>query len=356
MKGIVLSGGKGTRLRPFTYTGAKQLVPVGNKPVLFHVIEDLVEADITDIGIVIGDTGSQIREAVGDGSRFGAKVTYIPQEAPLGIAHGVKIAKDFVRDEPFVLFLGDNLIRDGIVPLVKAFRDSSQTINSLIVLKQVPNPQDFGVAICNNGKVEKLIEKPQNPPSDLAVIGIYMFDYNVFEAVENIRPSARGELEITDTIQYLIDKGLNVVPYRLDGYWTDTGKMDDILEANRWVLEVMEGNIKGKVDEASTIHGRVMIDSGAEIINSVIRGPVVIGEGTKIINSYIGPFTSIYYNCTVIDAEIEHSIVLENSKIETSGDRIVDSLIGRDVEIHKSLIKPRAHKLVLGDHSKVGIL
>ncbi|MBM2826205.1 MAG: glucose-1-phosphate thymidylyltransferase [Dehalococcoidia bacterium] len=354
MKGLVLSGGRGTRLRPLTYTGAKQLVPVANKPVLFYVLEDLVAAGITDIGVVVGDTGDQIEAAVGDGSRFGSRVTYIHQEAPLGIAHAVKIARPFIGDDSFVLFLGDNLVRDGIVPLVESFKASD--VNSLIVLKTVPNPSDFGVAVCEDGAVVRLIEKPADPPSNLAVIGIYMFDHHVFEAVENIRPSARGELEITDTIQYLIDKGLKVMPYHLEGYWTDTGKMDDMLEANRWVLEVIEPRLEGSVDEESTIHGKVVLEKDCHIINSVVRGPAIIGERTIIENCYIGPFTSIYHDCVITDAEIEHSIILEDCRIEAGGQRIVDSLIGRNVEIGRSPEKPRAYKLVLGDHSRVGLL
>lgn len=352
MKGLILSGGKGTRLRPLTYTGAKQLVPIGNKPVLFYVIEDLIEAQVTDLGIVVGDTAEQIQTAVGDGSRFGAHVTYIHQEAPLGIAHAVKISRDFLGGEPFVLFLGDNLIRDGIVPLVERFRQGP--MNALIVLKEVSNPQDFGVAEFLDGRVARLVEKPKEPKSNLAVIGVYMFDHHVFEAVQHIKPSARGELEITDTIQYLIDHGHQVAYHHLTGYWTDTGKMDDMLEANRWVLEVMEPCLQGTVND-STIHGKVILEEGSEVVNSTVRGPAIIGQGTRIVNSYIGPFTSIYHHCLIVDTEIEHSIILENCHIEAAGQRIVDSLIGRNVEIAPSTIKPRAYKLVLGDHSKVGI-
>ncbi|MBI4498509.1 MAG: glucose-1-phosphate thymidylyltransferase [Chloroflexi bacterium] len=353
MKGLILSGGKGTRLRPLTYTGAKQLVPIANKPVLFYVIEDLVDAGITDLGVVVGDTAPQVQEAIGDGSRFGARVTYIHQPAPLGIAHAVKVAQPFLGDEPFVLFLGDNLVRDGIAPLVDYFRTGE--MNSLIVLKEVPNPQDFGVAEIEDGRVVRLVEKPLHPKSNLAVIGIYLFDHHVFEAVERIRPSRRGELEITDTIQYLIDRGLLVNACHLEGYWTDTGKMDDMLEANRWILEQIEPRCDGTVDSASTLYGKVVLEPGAEVVNSVIRGPAIIGERTRIMNSYVGPFTSIYYDCLVVDSEIEHSIVLERSRIEAAG-RIEDSLIGRNVEIGRSPAKPRAYKLVLGDHSKVGIL
>lgn len=355
MKGLVLSGGKGTRLRPLTYTGAKQLVPVANKPVLFYVIEDLVEAGITDLGIVVGDTGDQIREAVGDGSRFGAQVTYIQQEAPLGIAHGIKIARDFLGDERFVLFLGDNFIRDGIVPFVEAFQDDS--LNAQILLYKVPNPEALGVAVLDErGSVVRLVEKPKEFVSDLAVIGIYMFDHHVWEAVNAIKPSKRGELEITDTIQYLVDKGLNVKASMVHGWWIDTGKMSDILEANRLVLDTFETQILGEVDANSQVYNKVVVERGARVVNSIIRGPAIIGEETQIVNSYIGPFTSIYHHCLIQDAEIEHSVVLENSRIVDIDQRIEDSLIGRHVEITRSPLKPRAYKLMLGDHSKVGLI
>ncbi|HLB12566.1 MAG TPA: glucose-1-phosphate thymidylyltransferase [Dehalococcoidia bacterium] len=354
LKGLILSGGKGTRLRPFTYTGAKQLVPLANKPVLFYAIEDLVEAGITDIGIVIGDTGDQVMAAVGDGSRFGARVTYIRQDEPRGLAHGVIIARQFLGDSRFVMFLGDNFVRDGIAPLVQHFR--TDDVNSMIILKEVDRPQDFGVAEMVDGRVVRLVEKPKDPKSNLAVTGIYMFDKHVWEAVDCIQPSARGELEITDTIQCLIDKGLNVQAHLLKGWWIDTGKMEDILEANRLVLETIETRIEGSYDQYSKVHGRVVLEKGAELINSVVRGPVAIGEGTRLINSYVGPFSSIYHHCTIISSEIEHSVVLEHSRIEGVDHRIEDSLIGRNVEIGKSPMKPKAYKLVLGDHSKVGLL
>lgn len=355
LKGLILSGGKGTRLRPITYTGAKQLVPVANKPVLFYAIEDLVEAGIRDIGIVVGDTKDQIQDAVGDGSRFGCKVTYIEQEAPLGIAHGVRIAEPFIGKDRFVLFLGDNFLRDGIVPLVERFA-SDPEMNAQILLYRVKNPQDFGVAELLDGMVTKVVEKPKEPKSDLAVIGIYMFDHHVFEAVNNIKPSARGELEITDTIQYLIDRGLRVHPHIISGWWIDTGKKDDMLEANRLILDTIETQILGHIDSASHVYNKVFIDKGVEIHNSVIRGPAIIGENTRIVNSYVGPFTSIYYGCEIVGSEIEHSIVLENSRIIDIHGRIEDSLIGRNVEISKSPIKPKAFKMMLGDYSKVGIL
>jgi len=354
MKGLILSGGKGTRLRPLTYTGAKQLVPIANKPVLFYGIEDLVEAGITDIGIVVGDTADQIKAAVGDGSRFGARVTYIPQEAPLGLAHGVKIARDFIGESRFVLFLGDNFIRDGIVPFVETFQRDA--VNCQIILYQVPNPQNFGVAQLDGERVVRLVEKPQEFVSDLALVGIYMFDHHIFEAISHLQPSARGELEITDAVQKLIDLGYAVKPHILTGWWIDTGKMDDMLEANRLVLDILEPRLEGRVDEASSVVGRVVIEKGAEISHSTIRGPAIIGERTRVEHAYIGPYTSIDHDCLIARCEIEHSIVLESSKIVDVEHRLEDSLIGRYVEITRSTKQPRAHKLMLGDHSKVGIV
>jgi len=354
MKGLILSGGKGTRLRPITYTSAKQLVPVANRPVLFRVLDAVTEAGIADIGIVVGDTAEEIKAAVGDGSAWGAKVTYIHQEAPLGLAHAVKIAEDFLIDDRFVMFLGDNVIEGGITSLVKQFAASDW--NAQIVLKRVENPQQFGVAELRDGRVVRLVEKPKEPPSDLALVGIYMFDHHIFEAVNAIEPSWRGELEITDAIQYLIDHGYTVYPYIHKGWWIDTGKMEDMLEANRLILETIEPSVEGFVDSDSKVNGKVVIEKDAQIVNSTVRGPAIIGERTRVVNAYIGPFTSIYHDCLIADCEIEHSIVMENCRIEDIHHRIEDSLIGRNVEIVRSPVKPRAYKMVLGDHSKVGIL
>jgi glucose-1-phosphate thymidylyltransferase len=354
MKALVLSGGKGTRLYPLTYTSAKQLIPVANRPVLFRVLDTLIEAGLTDIGIVVGDTAEEIIEAVGEGSQWGARITYIRQEAPLGLAHAVKISQDYLGEERFVMFLGDNVIEGGIVGLVEQFEKSDW--NAQIVLKRVKDPRRYGVAELKGGRVVKLVEKPQKPKSDLALVGIYMFDRHVFEAVSAIRPSWRGELEITDAIQYLIDNGYTVYPYIHEGWWIDTGKREDLLEANRLVLEELVPKVEGYVDRDSQLNGKVTVERGAEVIRSVIRGPAIIGEETRIINSYIGPFTSIYHHVTIEDSEIEHCIVLENSSIIDIPHRIEDSLIGRNVEIKRSPMKPKAYKMVLGDHSKVGIL
>ena len=354
MKGLVLSGGRGTRLRPLTYTGAKQLVPIANKPVLFYVLEDLVEAGVTDIGIVIApETGYQIKAAVGDGSQFGASVSYIPQAEPLGLSHAVRIAEPYIGEDPFVMFLGDNLVRDGIAPFVQEFRKGE--VNSLILLKEVPNPQDFGIVEMEGDKVVRLVEKPKEPWSNLAVIGVYMFDHHVFEAANSIEPSQRGELEITDAIQYLIDHDYSVAARHLTGHWTDTGKMDDMLEASRWVLELLEPCNNGTVDEDSTLNGKVLVEQGARITHSVIRGPALIGRDTLVENSYIGPFTSIDHDCVIRNSEIERSIILDSTTIETQGQRVEDSLIGRHVQIRPSALKPPAYKLVIGDHSNISI-
>lgn len=354
MKGLILSGGKGTRLYPITYTSAKQLVPVANRPVLFRVIDAIVEAGIRDIGIVVGDTAPEIRSAVADGSRWGAKITYIQQEAPLGLAHAVLISEDYLGDDQFVMFLGDNVLEGGIVGLVRQFAESDW--NAQIVLTQVDNPEHFGVAELRDGQVVRLVEKPEVPPSDLALVGIYMFDQNIFEAAKNIKPSWRGELEITDAIQYLIDHGYTVYPYVHEGWWIDTGKPGDMLDCNRLLLESIESQSMGFVDSESSISGRVIIDKGAQVINSTIRGPAIIGENSHIVNAYIGPFTAIYHDVLIENSEIEHCIILENCKIADVEHRIEDSVIGRNVEITRSPLRPKAYRMMIGDNSQIGIL
>jgi len=355
VKGLILSGGKGTRLYPLTYTSAKQLIPVANKPVLFRVIEAIRDAGISEIGIVVGDTAEEIKRAVGPGKQWDVNITYIPQDAPLGLAHAVKISQDFLGDDHFVMFLGDNVIQGGISPLIAQFASSSY--NSQIVLTQVEQPQQYGVAqLDDQGQIIKLIEKPKEPPSNLALVGIYMFDAHIFEAVNAIKPSWRGELEITDAIQWLVDRGHKVHAYIHRGWWIDTGKPMDMLEANSRVLEELKPAVEGYVDRDSEVDSRVTVESGAEIINSVVRGPAIIGKDTRIVNAYIGPFTSIYHHCLVENAEISRSIVLEHSQIRNINRRIEDSLIGRHVVVHRSPIRPRAYKFTLGDHSQLGLL
>ena len=355
MKGLILSGGKGTRLYPLTYTRAKQLIPVANEPVLFRVIRAIRDAGITDIGIVVGDTAPEIREAVGSGERWGVHITYLPQDTPAGLAHAVKISRAFLGDDRFVMFLGDNVIQGGISPLIQQFASSQW--NSQIVLKQVPNPQQFGVAELNgNGSIKRLVEKPTEPKSDLALVGIYMFDASVFKAVAAIKPSPRGELEITDALQWLVENKYAVHPYVHSGWWIDTGKPIDMLSANDHVLEEVTPHVDGTVDADSKLDSRVTIEKGATVHNSTLRGPSIIGENARIINAYVGPFTSIGHDVTVENSEIEHSIVLEHSVISQVPVRIQDSLIGRNVRLGRSLLKPTALKMNLGDYSQVDIL
>ncbi len=351
LKGLVLAGGKGTRLRPFTYTGAKQLVPIANKPILFYAIEELVTCGITELGIVVGETKGQVVDAVGDGSRFGARVTYIDQPAPQGIAHAVKISQAFLGDSPFALFLGDNFIKEGIAPYVDQFRTGCH--NGLVLLCPIERPQDFGVAELDGERLVRVVEKPQAPPSNLAVIGIYFFDARVFDAIGRIQPSARGELEITDTIQRLIDDGLDVRAQVIAGRWVDTGRHDDLLEANHLMLEDLQPALEGSHDDSTTIQGRVVLQEGSEVVNSRIQGPAIIGERTRIVNSYVGPFTSIYHDCLIADTEISGSAVLERTTIENLGHRIEDSLIGRNVELRGHERRPHSYNLVLGDFSKL---
>jgi glucose-1-phosphate thymidylyltransferase len=353
MKGLILSGGKGTRLRPLTYTQAKQLVPVANKPVLFYGIEALMEAGISEIGIIVGDTKDEIKQATGDGSRWGLNVTYIEQVAPLGLAHAVKISEEFLDGEPFVMYLGDNILKSGIRSLVEEFQKKKP--NSLILLTEVPNPQMFGVAELEGGRVVRLVEKPKEPASNLALVGVYMFDSHIFEAVRAIQPSWRNELEITDAIQYLVEHGYEVHPHLVTGWWKDTGKIEDILDANRLILETISGKNRGNMDDTSRINGEVVLEEGVVVKNSIIRGPAIIGKNSEISDSYIGPFTSIQNDCRIIHTEIENSIVLEKSEIVEVGSRIDESLIGREVKIFKCPPKPSVYRFMVGDNSEIGI-
>jgi len=354
MKALILCGGSGTRLRPITHTLAKQLVPIANKPVLFYGLEAIREAGITDVGIVVGETRKEIIQSVGDGSRWGLNVTYIHQEEPLGLAHAVLVSEGFLKDDTFVMYLGDNLIKDGIKGIVDTYRAGRP--NAGILLARVSEPERFGVAELRDGKVFGLVEKPEVPPSDLALVGVYIFDHNIMDAAKAIKPSGRGELEITDAIQWLIDQGFDVDPHVIDGWWKDTGRLEDMLDANRIMLENVEPEIHGHVDQESSVIGNVVIEGGAEIINSTVRGPAVIGERTKIVNSYVGPFTSVYFDVVIRGSEVEHSIILERSSITDIPGRIEDSLIGQNVEVGRSPLKPTAYRFMLGDNSKVGIL
>ena len=354
MKALVLSGGKGTRLRPITHTGAKQLIPVANKPILFYVLEAIKDAGITDVGIVVGDTEAEIRAAVGEGTAFGIRATYIRQDQPLGLAHAVKVSRGYLGDDSFVMFLGDNLILDGIRSLVDEFRREKP--NSEILLARVPHPEEFGVAELDGERIVRLVEKPKQPKSDLALVGVYMFDDSIFEAVDAIRPSFRNELEITDAIQYLIDHGKTVRHHVITGWWKDTGKLEDMLEANRMVLSRAKRHLRGDVDAASKVEGDVILGEGSVVRNSLLRGPLIIGARCHIENSYVGPFTAIYDDVVLRNSEIEHSIVLERCRIQDTPVRIEASLIGKEVRIQRSQLKPTAYRFMVGDSSLVDVL
>jgi glucose-1-phosphate thymidylyltransferase len=353
MKALVLSGGRGTRLRPITYTSAKQLVPIANKPILFYILESVAAAGIREVGIVVGDTHREIRSAVGDGGDWGFHVTYIEQEAPLGLAHAVKISEPYLGREPFVMVLGDNLLRDGIAPFVEEYQRVRP--NTQILLAKVKDPQRFGVAELKDGRVVSLVEKPAVPKSDYALVGVYLFDHTIFEAVRHISPSWRGELEITDAIQYQIDRGYVVLPHIVTGWWKDTGRLEDILEANRLVLETLQTKVEGYLDAESVVEGPVVIEAGAEVTRSIIRGPAIIGKGCRIVDASIGPYTSVGAGTEIIQSEVAHSVILEQVKIVDIGARVEDSLVGKNVQITRSPHHPGALRLMLGDNSQIGI-
>ncbi len=355
MKALILSGGKGTRLRPLTYTGAKQLVPVANKPILWYGIESLVAAGITEIGIVVSpETGPEIEAKTGTGDRFGASITYIPQKSPDGLAHAVKIAQPFLGDSPFVMYLGDNLIQDSLNEFVADFKRSPR--GAIIMLKQVKNPTAFGVAqIDDKGNVIKLVEKPKDPPSNLALVGVYLFSPAIHDAIAQIKPSPRGELEITDAIQQLITTGQNVEAKELTGWWLDTGKKDDLLEANRIILDeyLTEANILGSIDGPSKVSGRVVIGAGSKLTNCTVRGPVIIGENCVLENCFVGSYTSIASDVNMSNIEIDHSVVLKGATLSGIQRRIVDSLIGERAKLTITDHRPKALRFMVGDDSKI---
>lgn len=350
MKGLILAGGKGTRLRPITFSMAKQLVPVANKPVLFYGLEALAEAGIREVGIIVGETAHAIQTAVGDGSQWGLSVTYISQPEPLGLAHAVLTAEPYLGTSPFVMYLGDNLVTSGVKPLVQAFE--TRRPNALILLAEVPNPQEFGVAELDGERVVRLIEKPKKPPSNLALVGVYLFDSHIFEACRAIKPSLRGELEITDAIQHLIDQGYTVEWQKITGWWKDTGSLESLLEANRLVLEELPPMVRGVLEE-SQLYGRVSVGVGSVLRRCVVRGPVVIGEGCMLEECYIGPFTSIGDGVRMRACEIEFSIVLEGSIVESVESRMEASLLGKNVVVRGGMRRPRTLRLMLGDSSSV---
>jgi glucose-1-phosphate thymidylyltransferase len=352
LKGLILSGGAGTRLRPITHTSAKQLVPVANKPVLFYGIEALVDAGIDEIGIIIApETGVEIREAVGDGSAFSARITYLTQDRPAGLAHAVLTAEEFLGGSPFVMYLGDNLLRDGIIDLVGAFREHQP--EALILLTPVPDPWHYGVAELNGGSVVRLVEKPKDPPSDMALVGVYMFTPAIFDAARAIEPSGRGELEITDAIQQLIDRGAKVESHTVGGWWKDTGQLADMLEANRLVLEDLERAVECELDDASRVEGRVAIAPGVTLERSVVRGPAIIAEGARVIDSYVGPYTSIDEGCEIVGSEVEHSILLAGSSLRDLEVRMEASLLGRNVKLYRGAEMPKTLRMIVGDNAQI---
>jgi glucose-1-phosphate thymidylyltransferase len=355
LKGLILSGGAGTRLRPITHTSAKQLVPVANKPVLFYGIEALVDAGVEEIGIIIApETGGEIRAAAGDGSQFGARITYIVQDKPAGLAHAVLTAAEFIGDSPFVMYLGDNLLRDGLRGLVATFRADEP--HALILLTPVDDPQSYGVAELDGEHIVRLIEKPKDPPSNLALVGVYLFTSAIFDAARSLEPSWRGEYEITEAIQALIDDGHKVQSEVVRGWWKDTGQLADMLEANRLVLEELETRVEGEVDEGSRVEGRVVLEPGATLTRSVVRGPAVIGAGACIEDAYIGPYTSIGAGVHVRRSEVEHSIVLADSVVEDLETRMEASLLGRNVKLTRSAGVPKTLRLLVGDNCEIEIV
>src|SRR5829696_1059953 len=354
MRGLILSGGKGTRLRPLTHTSAKQLVPVANKPVLFYGIEAMAAAGIEEVGIIIApETGAEIQSAAGDGSAFGISIQYIEQDAPLGLAHALLTAEPFLGDSPFVMYLGDNLLRDGIVDLVDTFR--SDQPDALILLTPVPDPEHYGVAELEDGRVARLVEKPKQPNTDLALVGVYMFTPAIFDAARSIEPSWRQELEITDAIQHLVDGGLRVDPHVVHGWWKDTGQVEDMLEANRLILDDIVGRVEGELVDAR-VEGRVTVEPGGRLERATVRGPAIVGEGSVVRDAYVGPYTAIGEGVRVERCEIEHSIVLADSSVEGLDGRIEASLIGRNVRVGRSPALPRAYRLVVGDNAEIAIL
>jgi glucose-1-phosphate thymidylyltransferase len=354
MRGLILSGGKGTRLRPLTHTSAKQLVPVANKPVLFYGVEAMAEAGIEEVGIIIApETGAEIRAAAGDGSQFGISIEYIEQDEPLGLAHALLTAEPYLDGSPFVMYLGDNLLRDGIVDLVETFR--TEQPEALILLTPVPDPEHYGVAELNDGRVARLVEKPKEPKTDLALVGVYMFTPSIFDAARAIEPSWRGELEITDAIQTLVDRGLRVDPHIVHGWWKDTGQVQDMLEANQLILDDLTASVEGELVD-SRVEGRVVIAPGARLERATVRGPAIVGSGSRIMDAYIGPYTAIGDDVTISHAELEHSIVLSGSSISDLEYRIEASLIGKNVRIGRGPALPKAYRFVVGDNADVQIL
>lgn len=353
MKALIASGGRGTRLRPITHTQNKHLIPIANKPILYYAIEAAVKAGIKEIGIVHNGDSQEVPDYVGDGSKWGVRITYIPQAEPGGLAQVVALGEKFIGKEKFVFYLGDNMVVTDLKQFIDKFeRDGS---NCFLTLAKVKDPERFGVPEISGGRIVRVEEKPRVPKSQYAVAGIYLYDHHIFEAVRNIKPSARGELEISDAHQYLIDHGKKIGYAEITGWWKDTGKPTDLLEANRLILDNMGLRIEGEIDRTSDVAGKVVIEKGTKIVKSKVRGPAIIGKDCLIENSYIGPFTSIGDRTQVKDSEVEYSIVLRDCKIHSVGIRIEGSILGNDVEIVEASGKPRVHRFMIGDQSRVEI-
>ncbi|HPG38491.1 MAG TPA: glucose-1-phosphate thymidylyltransferase [bacterium] len=353
MKALITAGGKGTRLRPLTHTQNKHLIPIANKPILHYALEKVAAAGITEVGITTHQAGNEVKEALGAGERWGLNITYIPQEEPLGLAHVVKISRNFIGDEPFIFYLGDNMVVGGLEKFIAAFYEAKS--NCHLTLSRVKDPERFGVPELKDNRIIAIEEKPAHPKSAFAVSGIYIYDSSIFQAVNNIKPSARGELEISDAHQYLLDHNYSISYSEITGWWKDTGKPEDILEANRLILEHTQSRVAGSVDKLSLVTGEVVIEEGAQIINSVLRGPIVIGKNTIVDNSFIGPFTSIGDNCTIKKSEVEFSIVLNQCEITDVGVRIESSLLGAGARVVKATVRPKTHRFMVGDQSLIEI-
>jgi len=353
VKALIASGGRGTRLRPLTHTQNKHLIPIANKPILHYAVEAAVDAGIKQIGIIHNADSNEVPDAIGNGKRWGVKITYIPQKTPAGLAHVVKIAEKFIGKDNFIFYLGDNMVVGGVKRFIEEFEKSD--CNCWLTLSKVKDPERFGVPVIKNGKIVKVEEKPAKPRSQFAVAGIYIYDRHIFEAVKKIKPSERGELEISDAHTYLIEKGYKVGYSEITGWWKDTGKPADLLEANRLILDNIEQDFRGELDKSSSVLGKVILDEGSKVINSVVRGPAIIGKNCIIENSYIGPFTSIGDNTKIKNAEVEYSIVLRNCRINDVKIRIEGSILGNDVEVVEATGKPYVHRFMIGDQSRVEV-
>ncbi|MGA9120220.1 MAG: glucose-1-phosphate thymidylyltransferase [Bacteroidota bacterium] len=354
MKALIASGGRGTRLRPITHTQNKHLIPIANKPILHYAVEAVAEAGVKEIAIVVNADSDEVPKAMGDGRRWGVRITYLPQTTPGGLSQVVGLAEEFMGKDRFIFYLGDNMVVGGVKRFIDEFDRSG--CDCYLTLSRVKDPERFGVPELKDGRIVSVEEKPKHPKSSYAVAGIYLYNHHIFEAVKAIKPSPRGELEISDAHQYLIDKGYSIGYAEITGWWKDTGKPTDLLEANRLILDNLVADVKGEVDDRSTVVGKVVVEPGARVINSVIRGPAIIGEGCVIEDAYIGPFSSIGNRTEVKNSEVEYSIILRDCKIHNVGIRLESSILGNDVEVVQAVGKPRVHRFMIGDQSRVEVV